>query len=615
MDVLAAIRAGTASVVVIDDLFAGPDLTRIPAANKHELADRIEANAEEKAAIQALLKSDGVDDETQLAELAAAQAVVLWGKYTQDPAAHPYLQPLFASFEAERAEIVRLRQLVGILTDAFGRAPHTFASLQESKEELSRCAIAFVDLFFGTRTIEQILELHAQYQAQYREEFPHADEAWPKLIVLMSTRMPGNEQLRSFRKGAGIRTAFFRLLPKNQIEAGQIDRILKSWALKYAAAAALNRYLNQLTAIVRDSAEWVVHELDQVEVHDLAVLDAARLLSDNASLHSYVSWLTSELLAARTRTNAARAINAPARAIDGAVDPMLVRESVLFDLFAAVTSMPAEKDGLPQFGEIIARVSDINASSVSVLIAISPACDLTRCKSDYEVLLLKGVMRSAGGTTAELLQTGAVFGKGKHLLKFMVGDVERQGVIEWDTKQGLTTRPAGDLSDAAIYVRVGRMAELFAYEVKELAISHLSRIGLPVAPSIQRAASVRVRARFDVRPGVPKLEFDETAPGEPTVCALVTMGRLGEGGSEAELVLLTEPFRLWFVESVMPRLQQGAGNTRVDTLIKNLSEWGEWSVQMNENSGKPGFESLTVKFVGETPDPGIKYLEILVSRT
>ena len=614
MDLLNVVRIGAASVVVIDDLFAGPDFTHIPAESKHALLDAIEGNARDKAALQAALEADSEDDQ-QLVENAVARADDLWALYSKNPDENLYLQALFSTFELEHAEIIRLKQLVEYLSEFFGQEPKIFSSLEAAGDELSHCAVAFIDLFMsGAQTINAVLELHAGYNAQYRGQFRHEEAAWPKFIVLMSTRIPDEEHLRSFRQGAGIRSAFFRSLDKRRIEREEIERILSAWSIRYAAAAGLNRYLNDLSEVVTSSADRVIQDIDRIELHDLAILDAARLLADGSSLHSYISWLTSELLASRARMRAAeRASSAPSRAADGAVDTNLVKESVLFDLFADITNAPAEASGHPQFGEIIARKAEINAANVPVFVALSPACDLARCSADYEVLLLRGDMTASGRTAAELLQLGAVFGKGKHLLKYRVGDDDRQGVIKWNTKTGLITRPAGTLADENAFIRLGRMAELFAYEVKEIAISQVSRVGLPVAPSVQRAGSVLVRVKFDLGIGITPLEFRENAPALPTVCALITMGRVGDDGNEAEVVMLTEQFREWLNESVLPNLRERAGNTRIDALLHNIANWNEWHVKLDGKSGKPDFNDFVVRIVNDEPTNAARGLEILVT--
>jgi hypothetical protein len=615
MDLRESIRSGAASIVVIDNLFLRPDMSHVPAASKHDLLDAIEGESGSKAALQKALETAIVDDR-ELVELAVGRAGELWDIYCADTDEHSYLHALFSTFEETRGEIFRLRQLVSHLTAFFGSEPKVYGSFAAAGDELGRCAIAFVDLFMGAaETIKGVLELHAEHGQQYRREFGHEDATWPKLIVLMSTRLPGEEHLRSFREGAGIRSAFFRSLNKRDISEDEIAGLLQAWLVKYAAAARLNRYLNDLTEVVNCSAQQVIKNIDQIELHDLAVLDAVRLLGDGASLHSYVSWLISELLAARARMNAAKqAARAPTRATDGAVNASLVQGSILFDLFADVTVAPSETGGHPQFGEILALTGDVReaAEVVTVFVALSPACDLARCSGDYEVLLLKGSMTVSGRSAAELLQLGAVFGKGKHLLKYWVDAEERQGVIKWETKKGLVTRPAKELADKSAYIRLGRMAELFAYEVKEIAISQVSRIGLPVAPSVQRAASVRVRAKFNLGKGTEPLQVDEVAPQSPTVCALITRGRLSANDSEAEIVLLTEQFRGWFDEVVLPKLRLGKGNSHVDALLNNIASWKEWHVLLDKNSGKPDFENLRVR-VGAVENDGIRGLEIWVT--
>ena len=615
MDLLATIKAGAASVIIVDNLFAGPDLTRISAESRNDFLEALEESAEVREALRGALGID-LEDPRGLLEAALVNARILWDQYAVDRSANHYLFPLLGLIAAENAEVFRLKELIGHLEDFFGHAPETFVSLDDARDALGRCAIAFVDLFINdAMNLAEILDLHKGHRESYKHGFGHDQQVWPKLVVLISTRLPDEDHLRSFREGAGLRSAFFKPLPKNQISKEGIDRLLMPWSAKYANAALLHRYLDQISDAVEESASSVRRDLDQIEVHDLAVLDASRLLVEGTTLHSYVGWLTSELLAARTRSAAAdRTATAPLRAFDGALDTVLLKESVLFDLFADVASSPAESDGRPQFGEILTAAENIRLAEIPVLVAMSPACDLARCAPDYEVLLLRGKMKPLGRNATELLQAGAVFGKGKHFLKYELDGAPHQGAIQWDWKTGLITRPAQVLGDAAAFIRLGRMTELFAYELKDLALSHVSRVGLPITPYVQRAGSVVVRANFALGKGVDPLDLILQAPDAPMICALVTRGRLNEDSSESGVIMLTDAFRAWFAQTVVPRLAASANqSTKLEAVLQNIAAWSEWALHFDSN-GKTGapFADFSVKVRAELPSEQAKGLEILV---
>jgi hypothetical protein len=615
MDLLETIRTGSASVIIIDNLFAGPDLSRISAESRNEFLEALEDDEAVRAQLQSALNVQ-IDAPRGLLEAALANVRVLWERYAGDPQANHFLFPLFAVVAASNAEVVRLKELAAHLTEFFGRQPETYASLKDAEDALSRCAIAFVDLFIDdSMVLTDTLDLHAAHRERYRHGFDHAREIWPKLVVLISTRLPEEHDLRSFREGAGIRSAFFKPLAKNQISKERIDALLRPWSATYANAALLHKYLDQLSDAVSESADSVRNDLDQIEVHDLALLDAGRLMVEGTSLHSYVGWLTSELLAARARqATANRAGQAPTRAFDGALDTVLLKESVLFDLFADVASSPAETEGRPQFGEILAPTDQMNQPEIPVYVAMSPACDLVRCELSYEVLLVRGRLTALGRNATELLQAGAVFGKGKHFLKYTHEGTPRQGAIQWDYRTGLITRPAGTLSDPANFVRLGRMTELFAYELKDMALSHVSRVGLPVAPSVQRAAAVVVRANFPLGKGVQPLIMRINAPAAPAICALVTRGRLSEDESESGVVVFTDTFRAWFNAEVMPQLEAcAAQSAKVDSVVKNIAAWGTWALQFGDD-GKAGapFSDCVVRVLTEAPDDSGRGLDITV---
>lgn len=615
MDVLEAIRNGSATIVIFDDLFAGPgSLAHIPAQSRNALFDRLEDDGVAKAALQAALGVES-DDDRELVELATLRARELWLLYDQDPDKNDFLSPLFESLSAERAEIHRLNSLVEHLEREFGRRPQTFSSLADGRPALKDCAIAFVDVYMGNvQTITQVLELHKGFSEEYRSGYCHEDGVWPKLVVLMSTRLPEAAYLRSFREGAGIRSAFFRPIDKYKLTPAAVDSMLVSWRKNYGAAASLDRYLTELSDIVRKSADQVVAELDRLEIHDLAMLDAARLVAEGEPLHSYASWLTSEALAARARQNAADAVErSPVRAEGGPVDTRLVQGSVLFDLFAEITSTPNQSGGHPQFGEIFAPRAGLGKQSQTVFIAVSSACDLVRCPADYEVLLLQGTMAPAGRSAAELLQLEGLFGQTKHLMRYRHEDEEKWGLISWNVG-ALLTRPARLLADKSEFVRLGRMSELFAHEVKHFAMSHASRIGLPVVPTVVRAASVRVKGQFNFGRDEAPLVIDEIAPDALEVPALITKGRLASGASPAQIIQFTAQFREWFLEQVVPKLKAASNPGRTEALVASLKAWNDWRVSLDKGKGKPDGVDLTVRLIEQEP-PGVQKLEIWVAGT
>lgn len=609
MNVLEAIKSGSATIVVIDDLFAGPGLANIVAEDRNALFDRLEQDERAKEALKLALGVD-IDDERELVEVATQQVRKLWELYDQDPCSNEFLSPLFESYSAERAEIHLLKDLAKHLDSNFGRT-QVFSSLADGRQALKECAIAFVDMYMGDSR-QDVLDLHRQFFDEYRSGYHYANGVWPKLIVLMSTVLPAEAHLRSFREGAGIRSAFFRPIDKYKLTTDSVNSMLIRWQKDYGAAASLDRYLTQLSSIVRKSADQVVAELERLEVHDLAMLDAACLVAEGESLHSYASWLTSEALAARARQNAAEAAaTSPARAEGGPVDTRLVQGSVLFDLFAEITSAPQHSGGHPQFGEIFARQAGLGQSPQTVFIVISAACDLVRCRPDFEVLLLQGTMVPAGRSAAELFELEGLFGQKKHLMRYHDQGEEKWGLITWKVG-ALLTREAGQLANESEFMRLGRMSEVFAHEVKHLAMSNASRIGLPVVPTVVRPASVRVLGHFKFGRDS-ELNIDETAPESLEVPALVTKGRLVSGGSPAQIIQFTAHFREWFLENIVPRLD-AASNSKTDTLVASLKSWNDWRVSLHKGTGKPEGVDLTVRLIKkENPPDTIRNLEIWVA--
>lgn len=584
MELLEFVREIEAPIVVVDDLLARPSLAPVPASVRSAWISELKSDPAAMGLLSAQLGMSPESTPRELGEASIARIDELWDLYDSDAEEFVYLATLFEHVADHRSQAERPRKLIDAIEAAVGRKPLTFSSLQDAADSLRDCAVAFVDLYLapGLNNFQAIIEVHGKYREQYRSMFSSSGDAWPKLIVLMSSNLPGEQDLRCFREHTGVRSAFFRGLNKRDMADGTVtvESLLAEWSPRYEQSSKMNRYLESISDSVVMSSNAVMAGIERLEIHDLAVLDAARLIAEGANLHSYMGWLVSELLATKAREEfAERVTTAPLRASSGAIDPRLVNDSVLFDMFADIAVSPPNATGAPEFGEVFAPANQDWTQPFDVFVALSPACDLARCQVDFEVLLLQGSLDPSVRSTDVLLEQSAHYGKGFNLVTFTMDGQKQLGRITWKKERALT-RPAGHLADPEQYIRLTRLSELFAHEIKDFALSNLSRIGLPVAPSVQKVGTVEVRMKFALGQGIPPFEEIRTAPAGPDVSALMALGRIEPGGKEENLIMLTEAFRTWFFSTFEPLLAPHMGVAKVRQLLEDLRQWEQWTVSM-----------------------------------
>jgi hypothetical protein len=80
--------------------------------------------------------------------------------------------------------------------------------------------------------------------------------------------------------------------------------------------------LNSFKQAVERAARGLMDDIERLELHDLAFLQASRLNTEEQHIGNYLSWLFSEALAARTRGQ-------PELSIAGAALPDAIRTSLV----------------------------------------------------------------------------------------------------------------------------------------------------------------------------------------------------------------------------------------------------------------------------------------------
>lgn len=507
------------------------------------------------------------------------------------------LKPLFNEFGVRYYnDRRRIDTLIKTLKEIYGVEPLCFATLEDAKPYLATCILAFIDFYLGgVYTAEEARQKHAEVKDELSTKFAFNGAKWPKVIVLVSSALPDHDGLSVFRKATGIKSAFFQTLDKKNIEAAFVESTLRRCLEQYVAATKLNGYLESVQEEILAVANDIREEVAKLELHDLTALKALRLDAESESVQAYITWLLSEAMASRLR--AAEVLQRPVLPPEGEyalLDGKLLPGSVLFELFSdiAVAPLPSAEDETKiAFGDVLVRVLPVEnpPQPQQLILVISPACDLARCLLDYEVLCVHGAILDTSPSLQDLLSKAYEFGKGSLVLKHKGHDGWQYSRIKWQIKR-LTSVVVNDLKDHAKYKRIARLAEVFAQEVKDLALSQVSRVGTPIDPSFSVALQALVRLNIPAGKGAQPIEFVADLSEFDYVPAVMAMGReaklSGDNDSDKPLektVIFSRQFIEW-LQSKLDELKQAHNITKLNNISEHFGEPTSYKVALNASS-------------------------------
>ena len=582
MNIVEAIKASADSLVVVDDALAPPDFSLISA---EALTAQFRVLDENAAHCRILAGQLGLNEDASAAELTDAitrDASSLWVQYLEGTAKVP-LDPLFEEFKLKHAASqLKERRLVDFLERQFGVRPKVFSSLADARDALRTCVLAFVDFYIGDISKEEdAIAAYAEFQEDLAARFVFNGSPWPKLVFLVSSRLPSQHGLNSFRERTGMRSAFFSSLDKRDIGDDFLGRYLDRIVGRYGEAAQLDGYLQKIEQSIRRSAESLSAEVSRLELHDLTTLKSLRLDAESESLQSYLTWLLSEALAVKLRSdNELQRSLLPGEARYAPLDGKLLPGSVLFELFSEIAVAPIPNADLAAhvtMGDVFEITSE--AEKGEVILVIAPACDLMRCSTLYEVLCVRGIIDSQGAELSTLIARKYAFGKGHTVLQNEENGKPVYRCVKWDYKR-LTTIRHADLTSVN-YRRIARMSEIFVQEVKELALSQVARIGTPVDPSFSVAVQLAVRLRIATGKDLPEISFFADLSDRDFVQAVLAMGRNAPTGTDGssepgdlqKTIVFSHQFQEWIVGELNNLLAaNGSDNEKLSRIIGFFSD-------------------------------------------
>lgn len=581
----------TNKVVIVDDGYRDVNPTMIDGGDFSEFYEIVTG-----AGLWEVLRQDVFPGfpELQPEELIGHELAIrlAWEYFNSGASAkHPYLEIMFRQLLIEvGASTAPLRALVDYLENALGLSVKRFSSVDAASEEIKSCRLIFLDFYLSSGTAEDMLQRIEQHKELLSSK---AQDGSPRFVYLMSTQLPGKPILEEFRKITNLREALFSPVHKDLLKSDWIKNELEMRAERYGDVVRVEEFLFAFGEAIDASSKSLMRDIQDLEFHDLSILDSMRLYKEKETYAEYLGWLFSEALAAKIR-NSNKLLRAGHALNDIEFTPfsgLLEPRSSLFKLYSEIAfSYPEEVGGSRKihFGDVFYQKSHVRRQKKSdlarrvaskrsgvcswediqrragqddvttastrqvvdeVLLVISPACDLIRCVSDsYQVTCVRGSVEHSAPRLADLFDQKYVFGENKHLMRVQLGFHERYEVINWKPKN-IITIPFAELRDCGLYGRRARMNELFCHELKEEALRLLGRVGVPVDPSF----SIPLGAIFNIKRtdgGFDRL----VAPSRLFVSAV----RLAGNKNNERKIVFTQEFKSWFSGAVVGHF--GVGN-------------------------------------------------------
>lgn len=580
------IRSIPSPVVVVDDSLLPPNFKLLSSAALTALYSVVDEDSGKLKSLVDILGLDGSVEAAEAVEVAEARAEELWHLYVEKKFPE-LLDPLFSELAAMYgSKRHRVDCLIGILTELYGVVPATFSSLEDASGTLATCAVAFIDYYVKADidNDEAATALHVEYKEVLCSKYSFEGREWPKVVFLISHDLPSPDGLARFRKLTGMRSAFFVPVDKTNIELRYVQRLMHNCIESYPMSVKLSCYLDTVHDAINSASRAISREIGRLELHDLVALKSLRLDAESESVQSYLTWLVSEALAAKVRSAPELKTSLiPSQSEYIPIDGKLLPQSVLFELYSEIAAAPistVESEQLIMGDVFEVLEGDLNRASRELVLVVAPACDLMRCAVEYDVMCVRGSLLDTSAELSELLGKSYSFGKGQLVLKHSVEQRTVYSKIAWDKKK-LCTIKRKDFNDQKRFQRLARLSDVFAGEVKELALSHLARVGTPIDPSFSIALKALVRCKVKLSREI-SFDMHHDLGDKDFISAILSMGREASADDESsdsaplqETILFSAQFQSWVLDTLQnahAQLPEGGEFTKVDKILNYFGD-------------------------------------------
>lgn len=422
-----------------------------------------------------------VYEETSPGELKQSQKFIslVWKNRDRLPTAAR--DALFNDYEntsvrerGELEELVARLQNLGLTCKPMGR---------NIPEETKEADLIVVDLFLGFQQSEEDIR-----RAIHRVNDLVRDRAEdPPLVVLMSRSSRLLEMKNDFRDRAGLLSSTFRVISKADLRSpGILERLLTRLASHYEDAKRVARFVHAWNAGLDHARRNFIRVLRRLDLSDLAQIQALLLEFEGQKPGEYLldvadGVLRHEIEDDENTIDAALELNRidltryPAPHLAGTSD---LQELVYRMVFMHSDRLRLSTDGgriQLQFGDLLRwRNEDRMGFCNDVSLVITPACDLVR-RGAKRVALLAGRLESLEPEKwtyqGRPVRTAIVIlsGEGRKWIRWNLKDVR---TLTWRELDELLVEPEA-------LARIGRLRELYAVEIQQMALADFGRMGRP----------------------------------------------------------------------------------------------------------------------------------------
>ena len=326
------------------------------------------------------------------------------------------------------------------------------------------------------------------------------------VIVLMSSGEVSDQMVEEFRRSSGWLAGMFYFIKKDDFRDADVFFMrLVSFAQSVPAGYQLQALVDAIEERVHGIAERFVDDVKALHLSDYAYLQMMSLQEDGHPLGDYMVWLYGSYIGQMLFSD--ETVRARRRDIDKLVftdlpgaqarpSNMLARlyESATVEAVESELAHPRAPEGTAAQPHLHLGDIFIGAESRKVLVIVNAQCDLEFApgvdsrpfRPDRAIIMIPGNLRPLGETTK-----GSEAGKPRTDVFRHDGEFFR---IVWEPKR-VTSVPYGDVSNwlrVRSYQLVARLRLPAALQVQQAFAADLTRVGLPTAPPIQRAATAEL---------------------------------------------------------------------------------------------------------------------------
>jgi len=351
--------------------------------------------------------------------------------------------------------------------------------------------LVFIDLFLGYPQLDKDIE-----QSILRVKEIISDRAnKPPLVVLMSSSSRIREKRDYFRDEAGLLGSTFRVARKSELQnLFFLTKLLTRLSNHYEDAQRVASFVDAWDNGLDKAKERFIQALRRLDLSDLAQIQGLLLDHDEQKLGDYLLDVTDRVLqheiegdpdtiSAADELNKIELEKYPTPHLKKSVDLQSFVYRMLFQHRERLKLSESNGEKVIQFGDIYYCQSGNSDEGSTVLLVVTPACDLARC-GIRNILVLPGTMmplNSSDWTYDPIPKTSVI-----------ESDDGEKHWIKWNLKECYTISRkvlVRKLRDENL-LHLGRLREIYTAEIQQGLLNEMGRIGQVANPPASFPVSI-----------------------------------------------------------------------------------------------------------------------------